>query len=122
MTDTFVYQTGISSTSSSAIQDESTGISSTLVQDRQELSRKRGRQQSLIDEESDEEIDESTGISPTSSSAIQDESTGISSTLVQDTLPSSEIQDESTGISSTLVQDLQELSRKRREELEYEVC
>ena len=63
-----------------------------------------------------------TGISSTSSSAIQDESTGISSTLVQDTLPSSEIQDESTGISSTLVQDLQELSRKRREELEYEVC
>ena len=57
MTDTFVYQTGISSTSSSAIQDESTGISSTLVQDRQKLSRKRERQQSLvIDEESDEEI------------------------------------------------------------------
>ena len=42
---------------SSAIQDESTGISSTLVQDRQKLSRKRERQQSLvIDEESDEEI------------------------------------------------------------------
>ena len=43
--------TGISSTLSSAIQDESTGISSTLkspVQDRPEILRKRDRLQSLI--------------------------------------------------------------------------